>query len=87
MRALTPHVGAYLQISTAASGSGCRSARADEGASRLDPGRLEVSDGRLLLGCGDGVLRSRSCSPPGARPMPIDAYLRGHRPPSRAATT
>jgi methionyl-tRNA formyltransferase len=86
VRALTPHVGAYLQISDGER-LGVRSARADEGASRLDPGRLEVNDGRLLLGCGAGELALEVVQPPGGRPMPIDAYLRGHRPPSRAATT
>ena len=26
----------------------------------------------------------RIVQPPGGKPMPVDAYLRGHRPPSRA---
>ena len=34
--------------------------------------------GALLLGCGRGALRLEVVQPPGGKPMPADAYLRGH---------
>ena len=42
------------------------------------PGRSRVEDGALLLGCGEGALRLEVVQPPGGKPMPADAYLRGH---------
>jgi methionyl-tRNA formyltransferase len=80
VRALTPHVGAYLQIDDGER-LGVREARPEEGTS--EPGRLEARDGRLWLGCAEGVLRLDVVQPPGARPMPADAFLRGHSVPDR----
>jgi methionyl-tRNA formyltransferase len=37
----------------------------------------------LLLGCGSGALRLEAVQPPSGRPMPADAFLRGHRVPDR----
>jgi methionyl-tRNA formyltransferase len=78
VRALTPHVGTYLET---ADGErlGVREARAVE--ADVPEGTLEVRDGALLLGCSDGVLRLEIVQPPGAKAMPADAYLRGHKPP------
>jgi methionyl-tRNA formyltransferase len=79
VRALNPHIGSYLEL---AGGErlGVRSARAeaDDG---LEPGRLS-GEGGLRLGCGEGVLRLEVVQPAGRRPMPADAYLRGHSVPS-----
>ncbi len=76
VRALTPHVGAYLEAKDGER-LGVRSAKAvDE---ELEPGRLEARDDILLLGCGKGALRLEVVQPPGGKPMPADAYLRGHR--------
>jgi methionyl-tRNA formyltransferase len=86
VRALTPHVGAYLEVDDGER-LGVRSAAADAAASSPEPGELAVADGRLLLGCGAGALALEVVQPPGGRPMPIDAYLRGHRPPGRVAAT
>jgi methionyl-tRNA formyltransferase len=47
----------------------------------LPPGKLAADAGTLRLGCGEGVLRLDVVQPPGRRPMPVDAYLRGHMPP------
>jgi methionyl-tRNA formyltransferase len=80
VRALTPHVGAYLQIG-GDERLGVREVSAEEGAS--EPGRLEAGDGQLRLGCAEGVLRLDVVQPPGARPMPADAFLRGHPLPDR----
>jgi methionyl-tRNA formyltransferase len=80
VRALTPHVGAYLQIGDGER-LGVREARPEERTS--EPGRLEARDGQLWLGCAAGVLRLDVVQPPGARPMPADAFLRGHSVPDR----
>jgi methionyl-tRNA formyltransferase len=78
VRALTPHIGAYLE---AAGGErlGVRRARAIE--ADVPQATLEVRDGALLLGCGEGALRLEVVQPPGGKAMPADAYLRGHEPP------
>jgi methionyl-tRNA formyltransferase len=78
VRALTPHVGVYLET---ASGErlGVREAREVE--ADVPQGTLEARDGALVLGCGEGVLRLDVVQPPGGKPMPADAYLRGHKPP------
>ena len=79
VRALTPHHGVYLET---ASGErlGVRRARAVDEA--LPPATLEARDDGLLLGCGEGALRLELVQPPGGKPMPADAYLRGHPLPS-----
>lgn len=78
VRALTPHVGVYLEAVDGAR-LGVREAHAVE--ADLPAGRLEVREGALLLGCGEGALRLDVVQPPGGKPMPADAYLRGHEPP------
>jgi methionyl-tRNA formyltransferase len=78
VRALTPHVGAYLE---GADGErlGVRRAHAVEG--EVPEGSIEARAEVLLLGCGEGVLRLDVVQPPGKTPMPADAYLRGYEPP------
>jgi methionyl-tRNA formyltransferase len=75
VRALTPHVGTYLE--TADGGRlGVRRARAvDVG---VKAGEVKAEWGALLLGCGQGALRLEVVQPAGGKPMPADAYLRGH---------
>jgi methionyl-tRNA formyltransferase len=75
VRALTPHIGAYLEM---ANGErlGVRRARAvDVG---VKTGAVKAEWGALLLGCGRGALRLEVVQPPGGKPMAADAYLRGH---------
>jgi methionyl-tRNA formyltransferase len=75
VRALTPHVGAYIE---AGDGErlGVRRARAvDVG---VKTGEVKAEWGALLLGCGRGALRLEVVQPPGGKPMTADAYLRGH---------
>jgi methionyl-tRNA formyltransferase len=78
VRALTPHIGVYLE---AVDGErlGVREARAVE--ADVPAGTLEVRESALLLGCGEGALQLDLVQPPGGKPMPADAYLRGHEPP------
>lgn len=75
VRALTPHVGAYLEI---AGGErlGVRRARAVDVGVRA--GEIRAEWGALLLGCGQGALRLEVVQRQGGKPMPADAYLRGH---------
>ena len=75
VRALTPHVGAYLQLDED-SRLGVRRARAV--AAELPAGELREQDGALLIGCGDGALALEIVQPAGGKPMEADAYLRGH---------
>ena len=77
VRALTPHIGAYLEL---AGGErlGVRAAEADGGG--LAAGAVEASEdgGSIALGCGDGRrLLLREVQPAGGRPMPVGDYLRG----------
>jgi methionyl-tRNA formyltransferase len=78
VRALTPHVGVYLE---AAAGERLGVREAHEVEADAPEGTLEVRDGALLLGCGEGALQLDVVQPPGGKPMPADAYLRGHQPP------
>jgi methionyl-tRNA formyltransferase len=75
VRALTPHIGAYLET---ADGErlGVRRARAVD--VDVKTGTIKPEWGVLLLGCCRGALRLEVVQPPGGRPMPVDAYLRGH---------
>ena len=75
VRALTPHIGAYLETS-GGERLGVRRARAvDVG---VKAGEVKAEWGALLLGCGQGALRLEVVQPPGGKPMAADAYLRGH---------
>jgi methionyl-tRNA formyltransferase len=80
IRALTPHVGAYLELGDGER-LGVREATPMQG--ELPAGEIAAGED-LLLGCGEGVLRLDMVQPPGGRPMEAGAYLRGHRPPARA---
>jgi methionyl-tRNA formyltransferase len=78
VRALTPHIGAWVEI---AGGErlGVRAARARDEAD-LAPGELAVRDSALLLGTGAGALELVEVQPPGKRAMAAADYLRGHDP-------
>jgi methionyl-tRNA formyltransferase len=75
VRALTPHIGAYLEL---AEGErlGVRRARAVDVS--LETGTVRLEWGALLVGCCRGSLRLEVVQPAGGKPMPVDAYLRGH---------
>jgi methionyl-tRNA formyltransferase len=75
VRALTPHVGAYLEVD-GEDRLGVRRARAVDVGVRQ--GEMKAEWGALLLGCGRGTLRLEVVQPPGGKPMAADAYLRGH---------
>ena len=75
VRALTPHIGAFLET---AGGERLGVRRATAVGAEVNAGTLRAEGDELLLGCGDGALRLELVQPPGGRPMPADAYLRGH---------
>ena len=75
VRALTPRVGAYIELE---GGERLGVCAAEPEGEALRPGEVEARDGMLRLGCGEGVLRLAVVQPPGKRPMTADAYLRGH---------
>jgi len=79
VRALTPHVGAYVELADE-SRLGVRRARAVDVGVRQ--GEMKAEWGALLLGCSRGALRLEVVQPPGGKPMAADAYLRGHRVPA-----
>jgi methionyl-tRNA formyltransferase len=83
VRALTPHVGAYLELDGGERLGVTSVRRAD---ASLEPGELRSSDGRLLLGCADRALELVEVKPPGKRAMPASDFLRGHSLPARAAS-
>jgi methionyl-tRNA formyltransferase len=78
VRALTPHVGAYVELGEE-NRLGVRRARAVDVS--VKQGEMKAEWGALLLGCGRGALRLEVVQPPGGKPMAADAYLRGHRVP------
>jgi methionyl-tRNA formyltransferase len=82
VRALSPHIGAYLELD-GGERLGVRAARAEAGGD-LGPGALIADAGALRLGCAQGTLLLEVVQPPGGRPMGADDYLRGHAPPSLA---
>ncbi len=67
VRALTPHIGAYLEL---------------EGGKRLGVRKAAAvngeGEGELLIPTSDGVLRLETVQPAGGKPMSAADYLRGH---------
>jgi methionyl-tRNA formyltransferase len=79
VRALTPHVGAYVETG-ADDRLGVKRARPVDVSVRQ--GEMKAEWGALLLGCSRGALRLEVVQPAGGKPMAADAYLRGHRVPA-----
>jgi methionyl-tRNA formyltransferase len=75
VRALTPHIGAYLELD-GEERLGVRRARAVDVS--VMKGEIRAEWGALLLGCCRGALRMEVVQPAGGKPMAADAYLRGH---------
>ncbi len=77
VRALSPHIGAYLEQGPTR--LGVLQARVAAEHPGLLHGVLETGAGHLMLGCREGVLELLTVQPPGKRPMPAADYLRGLR--------
>ncbi|MEX0993501.1 MAG: methionyl-tRNA formyltransferase [Solirubrobacterales bacterium] len=80
VRALTPHVGTYVQLADGERLGVERAAVADREAPR---GELYAFDGRLLIGCETGTLELIEVKPAGKQAMTASDYLRGRREPPR----
>jgi len=76
VRALTPHVGAYV-ILPGGERLGVRKAAVSD-AAPPPPSELSVDGDRLLFGCVDAALELLEVQPPGGRAMDAAAYVRGH---------
>jgi methionyl-tRNA formyltransferase len=78
VRALTPHIGAYVEL---ADGDrlGVRRAALAAGVDDVDPGALEQRDSKLLYGASPGALELLEVQPAGKRAMDSAAWLRGKR--------
>lgn len=77
VRALTPHIGAHVQLPDGTA-LGVRKARAMSGPGP-GPGAVSLAPPRPLLGCAQGTLELLVVQPPGRRAMDAAAYLRGRR--------
>ena len=76
VRALTPHIGAYVEL-----GEGerlaVRRATIAAGVSDVEPGALEARGSTLLYGAAQGALELLEVQPAGGRAMPAADWLRG----------
>jgi methionyl-tRNA formyltransferase len=76
VRALTPHIGAYVEID-GDERLGVRRAALAAGVDDVEPGRLVARDSTLLYGAAQGALELIEVQPAGKRPMEAAAWLRG----------
>jgi methionyl-tRNA formyltransferase len=81
VRALTPHIGAHLELEDGTRLGVRRAGAVDEGP---PAGEIEVREAELLLGTAEGALRLEEVQPPGGQAMPAADFLRGHSVPGRA---
>jgi len=77
VRALTPHIGAYIERGEGERLGVLRAALA-AGVDDVDPGALEVRGSTLLYGAAQGALELLEVRPAGGRPMPAADWIRGH---------
>ena len=77
VRALTPHVGAYVELPGGAR-LGVRRARVAREVASPEPGDIAALDERVLYGTADWPLELLEVHPAGGRPMEAAAWLRGH---------
>jgi methionyl-tRNA formyltransferase len=77
VRALTPHVGAYVEL-PGGDRLGVRRATVAAGDGGPAPGEVSGLDGRLLYGAADAPLELHEVQPAGRRAMDASSYLRGH---------
>jgi methionyl-tRNA formyltransferase len=78
VRALHPHVGAYIELD-GGERLGVRRARLAPGVDAVAPGELKAEDSRLLYGAAQGALELLELHPAGKRPMDAGDWLRGHK--------
>jgi methionyl-tRNA formyltransferase len=76
VRALRPHIGAFVELPWGDALGVIRAAISTEDG--VVQGELEARDGRLLFGAARGALELLEVHPAGKRPMEAAAWLRGH---------
>ena len=76
VRALTPHIGAFVELPWGEPLGVLRASIAGE--EGPEPGALEARDGRLLYGATGGALELLEVHPAGKRAMDAGAWLRGN---------
>jgi methionyl-tRNA formyltransferase len=77
VRALSPHIGTYVEL-PGGERLGVRRAAAAVGTQANSGELTATSDDQLLFGCSDGALELLEVQPAGGRAMDAAAYLRGH---------
>jgi methionyl-tRNA formyltransferase len=77
VRALTPHVGAFVPLPSGER-LGVRRAALASGVEPPEPGLLAADGERLLYGASGGALELLELQPAGGRHMDAAAWLRGH---------
>jgi methionyl-tRNA formyltransferase len=77
VRALTPHIGAYVEVGAGGRLGVLRAAAT--AAAGLQAGDIDHTGPRPVLGTADGGLELLVVQPPGKRPMSGEDYLRGRR--------
>jgi methionyl-tRNA formyltransferase len=77
VRALTPHIGAYVELPSGGRLGVRRAAVAPT--AEPEPGELAARDGALVYGTASGALELLEVQPEGGRPMQAGDWLRGHR--------
>jgi methionyl-tRNA formyltransferase len=77
LRALTPHIGAYVEHN--GERLGVRRAALAAGIDDVEPGALEERESQLLYGASRGALELLEVQPPGKRAMDAGDWLRGNR--------
>jgi methionyl-tRNA formyltransferase len=75
VRALTPHIGAFVEVGEAR--LGVLQARVAPDEPSVAPGELWVAPGRPVLGCAEGALELLVVQPAGRRAMSGEDYVRG----------
>jgi methionyl-tRNA formyltransferase len=78
VRALTPHLGAYVEADDGER-LGVRRAALAPRINEIEPGTLAVRDSRLLFGAAQGALELLEVHPAGKRPMAAADWIRGHK--------
>jgi methionyl-tRNA formyltransferase len=76
VRALRPHIGAYVELPWGERLGVNRAALA--AGDGPPPGELATADGRLLYGAASGALELSEVHPAGRRPMDAEAWIRGY---------
>jgi methionyl-tRNA formyltransferase len=77
VRALRPHIGAYVELPWDER-LGVTRAGLAPGGDPPPPGRLAAADGHLLYGASGGALELCEVHPQGKRPMEAEAWIRGY---------